>query len=189
MAEGAADEGVGVELDIDMAEGGRPGGQRRQRQEGLHAAADGGSGRRHRQAHAARAGEGGGELGVARAGLGEQDGHADRRSAGFAEPVEQAAVHVAVPRPAAEGGEAGLVDGDDDRRRLGRGGRGHQGLEAVIQQQVEALQRARVGEHRQRGRDDCEKPARARLQPPADGGPRAHSTKRSAGSTSSMVFQ
>ena len=129
----------------------------------------------HRQDHPAVAHHGvGQQFVVARVGrrLVERQVIGDDASAGFAQPVNQRSVLAPRPGPAAQGIEAGVVDGDDDRIGVSAAGRGaHRGRQLVfgaeeaeqvagdeiVGQQVQALQRG-GGVPGQDGDEDTDDP-------------------------------
>jgi hypothetical protein len=160
-----AQQAVGVDLDIDVAECRCGLGEFRRRLRRQHAAAVGGS-RRDRKHHAASACNRPGEQrvapGVAAVGRIEQDGEGNCLRRRGVQPVEQLRMHTARPGPAADLLQTALVDRHHHRAlRLRR--RRKQRREQVVGQQVQPLQRREAA---QRGAERDQ----ARQQPVPPGG-------------------
>ena len=112
------------------------------------------------QHHMAVAGNGGGQSGVAGGvacvGFGEQHRHADGTGPGLVQAVDHPGMQFARPGPAAQRGQAGIVNGHHHWRLCASANGGQQ---QVVGQQVQPLHRGRVEPEQQQRR-------RAASQPP-----------------------
>lgn len=116
----AADHAVAVDDHVDVAQAGGGTGQIGRRFADLPGGAVLAGGLDQQgQVNVARAGQGGGQGGVAGFGLGEQDVIGHGAGLGLGQTVDQGGVDRPRPGPAAERVQTAVVDGDNDDRRVG----------------------------------------------------------------------